>query len=73
MILCLKLGYVIPGKNTIPDQIAADKTPYYKALEDADDAWEHERIDLTAMKDLLSAMLAKQLLDIHVKSRTGEE
>lgn len=73
MILCLKLGYVIPGKYTIPNQIAADKTPYYKALEAADDAWEQGKIDLTAMKELLSAMLAKQLLEIHAESRSGEE
>ena len=31
MILCVKLGYALPGKNTIPDQIAADKTPYDRA------------------------------------------
>lgn len=73
MILCVKLGYVIPGKNTIPDQIAADKTPYYRALEAADDAWEQGKIDLTAMKELLSAMLAKQLYEIHAQSTSGEE
>lgn len=73
MILCVKLGYVIPGKNTIPDQIAANKTPYYKALEAADDAWDQKKIDLTAMKELLSAMLAKQLLEIHAESQSGEE
>lgn len=73
MILCVKLGYVIPGKNTIPDQIAADKTPYYRALEAADDAWEQGKINLTAMKELLGAMLAKQLYEIHAQSTTGEE
>jgi hypothetical protein len=40
MILCLKLGYILPGKKTIPDQIAENKTPYYKALEAANQAWE---------------------------------
>jgi hypothetical protein len=64
---------VIPGKNTIPDQIAADKTPYYKALEAADKAWDRGKIDLTAMKELLSAMLAKQLYEIHAQSRSGDE
>lgn len=73
MILCVKLGYVLPGKDTIPDQIAADKAPYYKALEAADDAWEQGKIDLTAMKELLSAMLAKQLYGIHAQSTSGEE
>jgi hypothetical protein len=69
----LKLGYRIPGKNTIPDQIAANKTPYYKALEAADNAWEQGRIDLSEMKELLDAMLAKQLLEILTESRSGDE
>ena len=73
MILCVKLGYVVPGKDTIPDQIAADKTPYYKALEAADDAWEQGKIDLTAMKEFLNAMLAKQLYEILAQSTSGDE
>jgi hypothetical protein len=73
MILCLKLGYLLPGRNTIPDQIAANRTPYYKALEAADDAWEQGIVDLTAMKELLISMLAKQLLEIHAESQSGEE
>ena len=73
MILCVKLGYVLPGKDTIPEQIAVDRTPYYKALEAADDAWEQGKIDLTAMKNLLSAMLAKQLYEIHAESQYGED
>jgi Fic family protein len=73
MILCTKMGYVLPGKKTIPDQIAEDKRPYYKALEAADIAWEEGRIDLTAMKGLLSSMLAKQLYEIHAQSRSGGE
>jgi Fic family protein len=73
MILCLKMGYVLPGKKTIPDQIAEDKTPYYKALEAADDAWDGGKIDLTDMKDLLSSMLAQQLVAVHTDSQSGGE
>ena len=73
MILCIKMGYVLPGKRTIPDQIAEDKAPYYKALEAADIAWEEGRTDLTVMKDLLSSMLAKQLYEIHAQSQEGGE
>ena len=73
MILCLKLGYVLPGKRTIPDQISQDKTPYYKALEAADVAWENGKVDLTAMKELLSSMLAKQLYEIHAQSKSGDD
>jgi len=73
MVLCVKLGYILPGKKTIPDQIAGDKAPYYKALEAADNAWEAGEIDLTAMKQLLSSMLAQQLLEIHAESRSGDD
>lgn len=70
-VLCMKSGNVLPGKNTIPDQIAANKPPYYHALELADEAWaDGERIDLTELENLLSGMLANQLVDFH-KAATG--
>lgn len=72
MVLCLKLGYLLPGRLTIPDQIARGKTPYYKALESADEACAKGSIDLTAMKDLLASMLAKQLLAVHEDSKMGD-
>jgi Fic family protein len=73
MILCVRLGYLLPGKRTIPDQIAEDKTPYYKALEAADTEWECGKIDLTAMKNLLDSLLANQLIAVRGDSQTGEE
>ena len=71
MVLCVRLGYALPGQLTIPEQIEAEKTPYYKALESADDAWAEGRVDLTGMKELLKAMLAKQLLAVHQESEAG--
>ncbi len=73
LILCLRLGYLLPGKLTIPEQIASDKTPYYKALEAADIAWGEGKIDLTAMKGLLGSMLAAQLVAVHEDSQFGDE
>jgi Fic family protein len=73
LILCLRLGYLLPGKLTIPEQISADKTPYYKALEAADIAWGEGKIDLTAMKELLGSMLAAQLVAVHEDSQFGGE
>jgi Fic family protein len=73
LILCLRLGYLLPGKLTIPEQIAADKTPYYKALEAADIAWGEGKIDLTGMKELLGSMLAAQLVAVHEDSQFGDE
>jgi Fic family protein len=73
LILCLRLGYLLPGKRTIPDQIAENKTPYYKALEAADLAWADGKINLSAMKDLLKSMLAEQLIAVHHDSGFGGE
>jgi len=68
LVLCIRLGTLLPGKFTIPEQIEVDRGPYYRALEAADEAWGNGAIDLTAMKQLLSSMLAKQLVDVHEES-----
>jgi Fic family protein len=68
LVLCMRLGYLLPGKRSIPDQIAEDRTPYYKALEAADSAWNGGHVDLTAMENLLATMLAKQLHAVYEDS-----
>ena len=73
LVLCLRLGYLLPGKLTIPEQIARDKTPYYQALESADTAWAEGRIELSAMKELLGSMLAAQLVAVHEDSQSGND
>jgi Fic family protein len=65
LLLCLRLGYRLPGKNTIPDQIARDKNPYYKALEAADSEWKTEKLDLSVSEALLANLLAEQLGSVH--------
>jgi Fic family protein len=71
-ILCILLGYEIPGTNTIPEQIAQDKTPYYEALEAADEAQRNNRTDVSRMEDLLIEALSKQLLEVH-EAATGRK
>src|SRR3546814_17294830 len=41
-VLCAKVGYRLPGHETLPEQIAADKAPYSAALEAADLKWRTE-------------------------------
>lgn len=66
LILCLRIGYLLPGKRTIPDQIASEsRSRYYKALELADDGLLSGTLDLSKMEELLSDLLAKQLAAIH--------
>jgi Fic family protein len=59
LVLCIRLGYRLPGTKTIPELIALDKDPYYAALEAADAG------DLTVLEKLLAALLATQLYDVH--------
>ena len=61
IILCAKLGLRLPGTITIPEQIAADKAPYYAALEAADNSFEGERIDVSEVGSLLERCLEEQL------------
>ncbi|WOH47617.1 hypothetical protein [Bradyrhizobium sp. sBnM-33] len=48
---------------TIPEQIAADKGPYYKALEAADQHLIDGKVGVSDLETMLNAMLAKQLLN----------
>lgn len=63
-VLCLKLGYVLPGRRTIPDMLADNKQPYYAALELVDESVRAGQMDMEPMENLLSALLAGQLLDV---------
>lgn len=64
LVLCVKLGYKLPGSRTIPEFIARDKTPFYKALDAADAAWKKGVLELTAMEELLKSCLAAQLVHV---------
>jgi Fic family protein len=73
LVLCVRLKSLLPGRLTIPEQIEQNRTPYYRALESADLAFADGRIDLTAMKELLASMLAKQLYALHKDAGAGED
>lgn len=72
LILCVRLGYRLPGSLTIPELIADNKKPYYDALEAADVAFDNGAVDVSEMENLLDGLLAKQLMEIH-RSATGAE
>ncbi len=72
LVLCLRLRMLLPGVNAVPEQIAKDKTPYYRALEAADEAQRNGRDDLSELETLLSETLANQLLSIHQAAGASE-
>ena len=71
LLLCLRLGYRVPGKKTIPEQIASDKMPYYRALEAADTEWKAGKLNLSELERLLGDLLAIQLASIHEQAMGG--
>lgn len=63
-VLCCHLGFYVPAVTTIPDMIASNKPPYYKALESADEALKQGRLDdVSDMENLLHNLLAKQMVE----------
>lgn len=72
LVMCVRLGYVLPGTLTIPEQISKNKTPYYAALEAADQANTSGKIDLSQMEKLLEGLLANQLVSVLDSARTGD-
>ncbi|WP_299395470.1 Fic family protein [Pelagibius sp.] len=64
LVLCSVLGDRLPGRKTIPEQIAENKKPYYEALEKADEAWADGQLDLSVMVGLLEGYLATQLKSV---------
>ncbi len=65
IVLSLCVGYVLPGTPTIPEQIQGDRSGYFRALEAADVAWkEKNTTEVDEMEQLLTGMLARQLLSV---------
>lgn len=61
-VLCARLQFHIPGVQTVPEMIANNKAPYYRALESADDSYKGKRIDISEMHELLRNLLARQMV-----------
>lgn len=65
VLLCIRLGYRLPGTMTIPEQIERDRNPYFRALDDADEACKAGRLDVSAMESVVESLLAKQLMNVY--------
>jgi Fic family protein len=69
VVLSVKLDSLLPGSPTIPEQIAANKTPYYDGLEEADEHLKQGKVDVSTLEKMLDAMLATQLLSATKQAR----
>jgi Fic family protein len=73
VVLCVRLGYRLPGSNTVPEQISKHKKPYYDALEAADTTYEAKgKIDVSAMETLVGELLTNQLAAVIHKAREDQ-
>jgi Fic family protein len=65
LVLCAHAGVFFAGSETIPEQIVANRNPYYDALEAADLRYKEDqelnRDTVTVMEEIMRAMLARQL------------
>ncbi len=64
-----KLGQIPSGTPAIPEQIVAQRQPYYAALDAADAAWLKGEVDVSVMEELLSELLATQLAQVLKKAK----
>jgi Fic family protein len=73
IILSIKLDSILPGAPTIPDHIAEDKDPYYRALEAADASLKKSNTpDVSELENLLEALLARQLISAANEASLGD-
>lgn len=67
------MGSLLPGKTTVPELIAKDKTPYYKALDKADECLkQREEIDVGCMEDLLVNLYFQQVTELFSEKTENE-
>jgi Fic family protein len=68
LVMSIKIGRILAGTPTIPDQIVDNRKPYFDALDAADHACKEGRVDVSKMEDLLSGLLANQLMSIYLQA-----
>lgn len=71
LVLCARSGFALPGKHTIPEQIAENRPPYYAALEKIGSSIDANNPDLSVMEELLSVALQAQLDSAFTAATTG--
>jgi Fic family protein len=74
LILCVRIGYNLPGEPTVPQQIADNpksRDRYFRALQASDASDRNGRLDVSAMEELVSDCLAAQLLSVHNRAGKG--
>jgi Fic family protein len=62
-LICMRHGFLLPGKKIVPERIREDREPYYAALRSADRAWAEGHFDVSELAGYLSDLLKAQLAE----------
>jgi Fic family protein len=62
-LMCVRSGFLLPGRKIVPERIREDREPYVAALRAADSAWDAGNLDLSEMEAYLARLLEAQLKD----------
>lgn len=62
LVLCSKLGRVLPGLPTVASQLDRRRTECIRALETINESWEQEELDLDPLTGMIEEMLEIQLM-----------
>lgn len=65
-LLCVRSGFLLPGKKTVPERIRENRRDYEAALLAADRAWDDGHLDFGEMESHLAGLLQAQLEDTGV-------
>ena len=65
-LLCVRSGFLLPGKRTVPERIRENRKGYEAALLAADRAWDDGHLDFGVMESCLAGLLQAQLEDADV-------
>jgi Fic family protein len=72
VVMSIKIGGVLAGTPTIPEQIVDNRVPYFDALDEADEAFKKDQIDVSKMEEFLASLLANQLMSIYKLAGGGQ-
>jgi fido (protein-threonine AMPylation protein) len=64
-VLSTRLGAVLPGTPTLPELVIQHRAEYEDALDEGDEAWAADRLDVSSMEKLIESLLAIQLAKIY--------
>jgi Fic family protein len=62
LLICLRLGMLLPGKKIVPERIRENREPYYAALRAADRHWEEGHFNVDELATYLLELLSAQIL-----------